>query len=248
LVRLPDRLQHLLLLTGLAVILVASVGAVRQTTRFYGRVNLGEDLAAAAQRYESQVASDQRVLLVGDSIAYGVGVQDPLTSVAAQLDRALPDHTIRNRSEIGATVADVGRQIGSLEDADVVVVVAGGNDVVRPSMAIDKSVAQLESLLEQLAEDSDLVVYVPPVDFEFVEILPGFSRSFFSERSRRLRSGASAISTATDNVVVLELAELTGAEFARLQAADGFHLNETGSAALADEIAAVVASRLSEQP
>ncbi len=94
----------------------------------------------------------------------------------------------------------------------------------------------------------DLVVYVPPVDFEFVELLPGFSRSFFSDRSKRLRSGASTISAATDNLVVLDLTELTGAEFARLLAADGFHLNESGSAALADEIAAVVASRLSEQP
>jgi lysophospholipase L1-like esterase len=233
---------------GIAVILVASVGAVRQTTRFYHRVNLGEDLAAAAQRYQSPIASEQRVLLVGDSIAYGVGVQDPLTSVAAQLDRALPDHAITNRSEIGATVADVGPQVGAPGDADVVVVVAGGNDVVRPSMEIDESVAQLGSLLQQLAETSNLVVYVPPVDFEFVELLPGFSRSFFSDRSKRLRSGASTISAATDNVVVLELTELTGAEFARLLAADGFHLNESGSAALADEIAAVVASRPSEQP
>lgn len=245
--RLPNRLQHLLLLTGVAVILVASVGAVRQTTRFYDRVNLGEDLAAAAQRYESPVATDPRVLLVGDSIAYGVGVQDPLTSLAAQLDRALPDHSIMNRAEIGAAVADVELQLGTPADADVVLVIAGGNDVVRPSTDIDNSVAQLESLLGQLAEDFNLVIYVPPVDFEFVEMIPGFSRSFFSDRSRRIRSGASAIAAGIDNVVVLDLGQLTRDEFARLQAADGFHLNETGSAALAEEIAAVVASWFSEQ-
>ena len=245
---MPNRLQPLLLLVGIAAVLVASVGAVRETTRFYSRVNLGEDLVAVAHRYESPPGSDQPVLLVGDSIAYGVGVQDPLRSVAAQLDRALPGHTIRNRSEVGATIADVGRQAETSGSADVVVVVAGGNDVVRPSIEIDESVAQLESLLRQLAEDSNLVLYVPPVDFELVEMLPSFSRSFFSERSKRLRSGAMEISAGIDNVVVVEVAGLTAAEFARLLAADGFHLNESGSAALATEIAAEVASWLSEQP
>lgn len=90
----------------------------------------------------------QRLLIVGDSTGVGTGASAPQASVAGLLAQAWPWLQIDNRAVNGATFADV---IGQLEGADgrydLVLVLAGSNDVMRL-----RSQAAMQRDIERAAE------------------------------------------------------------------------------------------------
>lgn len=84
----------------------------------------------ALQRVPADPA--QRMLIVGDSTGVGTGATSPQTSLAGLLAQAWPRLEIENRAENGAKLADVGDQLEAASGRyDVVLVQAGGNDVIR---------------------------------------------------------------------------------------------------------------------
>ncbi len=72
-----------------------------------------------------------RLLSVGDSTAVGTGATVPQASVAGLLGQAFPRLQIVNRARDGAKFAAVMAQLDGSEPFDIVLVMAGGNDVVR---------------------------------------------------------------------------------------------------------------------
>jgi lysophospholipase L1-like esterase len=75
-----------------------------------------------------------RVLLVGDSTGVGVGCRDAGESIAAHLARDFGEVEVSNLCVTGATVADVLaglRELPAADRFDLVLVFAGGNDVLR---------------------------------------------------------------------------------------------------------------------
>ena len=78
--------------------------------------------------------SRRRVLVVGDSTGAGVGSQSFAESVAGRLVKDFPQAEVQNAAVRGATVADVVRHVRNLTPShpfDLVLVFAGGNDVIR---------------------------------------------------------------------------------------------------------------------
>ncbi|WP_291012854.1 GDSL-type esterase/lipase family protein [Hydrogenophaga sp.] len=89
-----------------------------------------------------------RLLIVGDSTGVGTGASSPQASLAGLLAQAYPRLRIDNRARDGATFEGVVQQLQA-DDAryDVVLIQAGGNDVIRLRRAdamrddIDRAVA-----------------------------------------------------------------------------------------------------------
>jgi lysophospholipase L1-like esterase len=95
-----------------------------------------DDLIGGCRPFEVDVADCRaRVLLVGDSTGVGVGVQRPEQSLAGLLAARLPRTSVTNRCVSGARVADVCSQVEGIARAgrhyDLVLVLAGGNDLIR---------------------------------------------------------------------------------------------------------------------
>ena len=78
-----------------------------------------------------------RVLVVSDSTAVGTGAVDPRASIAGRIAQDHPDVEIVNLGADGARLADVLEQIRASGDVpfDLVLVQAGGNDVIRLASA-----------------------------------------------------------------------------------------------------------------
>lgn len=72
-----------------------------------------------------------QLLIVGDSTAVGTGATTPQNSLAGLIGQAHPRWTIHNRARDGARFADVAQQLGGDIHFDLVLVQAGGNDVIR---------------------------------------------------------------------------------------------------------------------
>jgi lysophospholipase L1-like esterase len=142
-------------------------------------------------RYEAATllsgAPWRRLLVMGDSIAAGVG--DPVDGYADQAwaDRlaAALGVDYRNLGRAGARVTDV--RAGQLDEAlafgpDLAVVAAGANDAFRRSFSAPAVVAELEEIVSALDGSGSLVVTLGCFDLGRTSFLPPERRRGLSER------------------------------------------------------------------
>ena len=86
-------------------------------------------LSEALQRLPDRPC--MRLLIVGDSTAVGTGASASDASVAGLLAREFPRLLIDNRARDGAKFGEVLAQLAGNERFDMVLIQAGGNDVIR---------------------------------------------------------------------------------------------------------------------
>lgn len=126
-----------------SLLMAGSAWAVaRQTALLRNARRRGRQLAQRATAFEAAPRQAQRrVLLLGDSTGLGVGARRPQESLPGLLHAAFPQAQIVNRCHNGARVADLLRQARAVRAQakargvdgpcfDVVLVLAGGNDVL----------------------------------------------------------------------------------------------------------------------
>ena len=125
-----------------------------------------------------QAGAQERVLLVGDSTGAGVGCERADDSIAAALAADHPRAEVRNLCVAGARVADVlaaVRRLPAGERFDLVLVFAGGNDVLRctPSARLERDAT---ALLEELRTRSRRTVWAGMANVGLAPLfLPPFS-------------------------------------------------------------------------
>lgn len=117
----------------LPVIALATAAVVLVTSGCAAwRIGQAAELARRSEPLQQTPANATlRLLVVGDSTAVGTGASAPQASLAGLLARDHPRLRIDNRARDGATFADVVGQLAGSERYDLVLVQAGGNDVIR---------------------------------------------------------------------------------------------------------------------
>ncbi len=171
-----------------------------------------------------------RLLIVGDSTAVGTGAGAPQHSVAGWLAQAFPQLLIDNRARDGATFAELLAQLDGDERVDIVLVQAGGNDVMRlrgaPALRGD-----VERVARRARQRAALVVLMPAGN---VGNAPFFFAPFtwlMTWRSRQLHAIVRAAAQRQGAVYVNLFHERAGDPFVQrpeLNAADGLHPSAAG--------------------
>lgn len=183
---MPITVQSLPAASSLALAFSAAALLAAQAQR----VVRSRTLASRAPAAFSQVvaAPRHRVLLVGDSTGAGVGCEHADESIAARMARDMATAEVRNLCVNGATVADVLQTVRALpadERFDVVLVFAGGNDVLRRTAwrALHRDTA---ALLEELGRRHARVVWAGMANVGLAPLfLPPFSW-WMTSRTRRV--------------------------------------------------------------
>lgn len=123
-----------------------------------------DEAAALARRsvplQQKPAGAALRLLVVGDSTGVGTGASLPKHSVAGLIAQAFPNLWIENRSQNGAKFADVAAQLNGDERYDAVLVLAGGNDVIR-LRGVDDMRADLERVVQRAKQRAAQVVLMP---------------------------------------------------------------------------------------
>ena len=173
---------------------------------------LGEEALRADKKYKKKYGATLDLVLVGDSIAAGLGAELPRETLGARLATRLAKAT--RRTVRLRTVARVGGESSMLEAQlaglpacyrpDVAVIVVGGNDVTH-RVPVAESVRHLESAIADLrARGAEVVVGTCP-DLGALRPVPQPLRALGSRASRLLahaqetaavRAGAHAVSLA----------------------------------------------------
>jgi len=180
-----------------------------------------------------------RMSVLGDSLALGTGASDPTNAVAFRIYRALlaerPGSEVTNEAIGGSRVADVTRlQVPALDPrADLVLVIVGGNDVVRRTSAkqFANDYARLLDAVRRRAPHAAIVACGVPD----VARSPLFADSYRkTEALARADDSAVRVAARANGAAFADLFSLTRARGTNADffSADDFHPSDTGYAQL----------------
>jgi lysophospholipase L1-like esterase len=214
---------------GTRRLLHAQAGAAR---RAIGKP-LGEEAHHPARTYRRKHGRPLTLVLLGDSIAAGLGATRPRHTLGVQLAKRLGKVAGRAVrlvpcAEVGAESSWLARQVESIPDdvvPDVAVIVVGGNDVTHRVRVADSVTALEEAVVALRARGAEVVVGTCP-DLGALLLVPqplrGLARLAVAQREAVVASGGYAVS----------LSHVVGAQFvsdpADMFALDRFHPSGAG--------------------
>jgi lysophospholipase L1-like esterase len=188
-----------------------------------------------------------RLVVLGDSIAYGTGAlraEDTLgRRLSAELSADGFDVELRVLAVPGAVSGDLAAQVRRAEpfDADLAVVVIGANDLAR-FVPPEQAAAALAAAVTALRARGADVVAVPAPDMSMVPFVPPAFRSLVRAACAQLQQRQAAVVEAAGGSVAGVAAEVAGAFTAdpAMFSADRYHPSSAGYARIAAALAPTV--------
>jgi len=180
---------------------------------------LGEDAPAADRHWKRKYGAPVDLLLLGDSVAAGLGAEKPKHTLGGRLARGIAVNAersvrLRTAAVVGSESSMLAAQLASLPPAyrpDVAVVVVGGNDVTH-RVPVAESVRHLAEAIDHLrARGAEVVVGTCP-DLGALRPVPQPLRALGSRASRQLADAQRAVALERGARVV-SLAHVVGPFF-----------------------------------
>jgi lysophospholipase L1-like esterase len=204
------------------------------------RIGQARELAQRSEPLQHAPAdATLRLLIVGDSTGVGTGASDPRHSLAGLLAQAYPRLHIDNRASDGATFAQV---IGQLEAAtarhDLVLVQAGGNDVIR-LRSLDGVRADIDRVAVLARARGERVLLMPAGNVGNAPFFFAPVSWFMTSRARSMHGFVREAAARHGAVYVNLFKEKADDPFAQrpeLNAADGLHPSDAGYRVWFDEL------------
>jgi lysophospholipase L1-like esterase len=199
---------------------------------------LGEEAPRADRVYKKRHGGTIDLLVLGDSIAAGLGADGPRGTLGARLARQVSKRTeravrLRTAAVVGSESSMLAGQLASLPAdyaPDVTVVVVGGNDVTH-RVPVAESVAHLEACLLELRERGSAVVVGTCPDLGALTPVPQPLRTLGSRASRQL-AAAQQQAALRHGAWVVSLADVVGPFFItnpdEMFSLDRFHPSSLG--------------------
>ena len=222
-----------ILLLGVVVLSTAGCAAWR----------LGRAAELARASMPLQVAPAQatlRMLMVGDSTAVGTGASDSQASLAGLLAQDFPRLAIENRARDGARFDGVVEQLEAGGRFDFVLIMAGGNDVMRFRDA-DATRADIQRAADLALKLAPRVAFLPAGNVGNAPFFFPPVSWLMTKRARTLHDDVRSVATATGALYVNLFKPAENDPFAQrpdLNAADGLHPSDAGYRIWRDELLA----------
>ena len=196
---------------AIAAGLTVAVGSIaaRQLLRTQARVArrtigkaLGEEPHRADKTHKKKYGDPIELLVLGDSIAAGLGAERPRQTFGSELARRLAKKTrravrVHTAAIVGAETSMLRAQLAGLPTGyrpEVAVIVVGGNDVTH-RIRISDSVSHLAEAVSALQDRGCAVVVGTCPDLSALEAVPQPLRALGGRSSRRLAEAQRAAVT-----------------------------------------------------
>jgi lysophospholipase L1-like esterase len=196
------------------------------------RISAAAQLARESEPFQHNPPNAElRLLIVGDSTGVGTGASAPKHSVAGLLAQSFPRLAIENRARDGATFAGAVQQLERGGRFDLVLLMAGGNDVIRfrSENAMGADVQRSLALAHAMAPR---VAVMPAGNVGNAPFFFAPLSGVMSARSRTLHAVVRQAAAAASTQYIHLYQEAENDPFARdksLNAHDGLHPSDSGS-------------------
>lgn len=218
---------------------------------------LGEEAPVADRTYRGTSGEPVDLLLVGDSIAAGLGAEKPGRTLGRQLAKRVARSTgrpvrLRVVARVGAETSMLAEQLATLEDdyrPHVSIVVVGGNDVTH-RVRLSESRARLAEVVVALQERGSTVVVGTCPDLGALRAVPQPLRTLAGLMSRQLATAQRQVA-AEHGAYAVTLASVVGPFFVtrpdEMFAEDRFHPSGAGYRRTAKALLPSVLAALGER-
>ena len=243
-----------------AVVFGIRLGLARQAAIARRRIGkpLGEDALDAERIWRRKLPGEPvRLLMVGDSLAAGLGATRPKETLGGRLARALAVQVgspvaLRSVAVVGSESSDLSAQLDTLtvdDDVDVAVIVVGGNDVTH-RIPVVESAQRLTDAITRLHERGAHVVVGTCPDLGALRPVPQPLRGLASRLSRRL-ADVQAATAERAGAAHVSLRRTVGPLFfdepEQMFSLDRFHPSALGYRRTADALLPAVVAALGER-
>lgn len=225
---------------ALVIVLVLTVLATSGCTVW--RIGKAGELARRSEPLQhTPPDATLRLLIVGDSTGVGTGASSPQASLAGLLAQAYPRLQIDNRARDGATFAGVIEQLeAATARYDLVLVQAGGNDVIR-LRKLDDVRADIERVATLARARGQRVLLMPAGNVGNAPFFFPPASWLMTSRARSLHGFVREAATRHQAVYINLFKDKAKDSFAQqpeLNAADGLHPSDAGYRVWFDELMA----------
>jgi len=223
---------------ALIVVLVLTVLATSGCTVW--RIGKAGELARRSEPLQhTPPDATLRLLIVGDSTGVGTGASSPQASLAGLLAQAYPRLQIDNRARDGATFAGVIEQLeAATARYDLVLVQAGGNDVIR-LRKLDDVRADVERVATLARARGQRVLLMPAGNVGNAPFFFPPASWLMTSRARSLHGFVREAATRHQAAYINLFKDKAKDPFAQqpeLNAADGLHPSDAGYRVWFDEL------------
>lgn len=199
---------------------------------------LGEDAPRADRVFKKRLGATIDLLVLGDSIAAGLGADGPRGTLGARLARQVAKRTdravrLRTAAVVGSESSMLDAQLATLPldyVPDVAIVVVGGNDVTH-RVPVAESVGHLEKCVVALRAKGSAVVVGTCPDLGALTPVPQPLRALGARASRQLASAQREVAL-RHGAYVVSLADVVGPFFVtnpdEMFSLDRFHPSSLG--------------------
>lgn len=199
---------------------------------------LGEDAPRADRVFKKRLGATIDLLVLGDSIAAGLGADGPRGTLGARLARQVAKRTdravrLRTAAVVGSESSMLDAQLATLPldyVPDVAIVVVGGNDVTH-RVPVAESVGHLETCVVALRAKGSAVVVGTCPDLGALTPVPQPLRALGARASRQLASAQREVAL-RHGAYVVSLADVVGPFFVtnpdEMFSLDRFHPSSLG--------------------
>lgn len=223
-IRRPQLLATVSLLAALVLLTTSGCAA--------WRIRQSVEMARQSEPFQvTPAGASARLLVVGDSTAVGTGASAPTASVAGLIARDHPRLTVVNRARDGAKFSDIAAQLESEEQFDVILVLGGGNDVIRFTRAelLEHDVARTAEMARTRAR---VVIFMPAGNVGNAPFFFAPWSWLMTERARKLHGFVRQAVADNGALYVNLFKEKADDPFAQrpdeLHARDGLHPSDAG--------------------
>lgn len=152
-------------------------------------IRIGQRLAQTTEPYAREFnLTDERILIIGDSTAYGTGASSPENSLAGLLGKRYPNAAIMNEGVNGMRIHELKEALEELsgESFRLIQIHIGGNDIVHGTDLVEYK-KDLTAVLQKANTMSSHVILVTCGNVGTAPLLPYLSRWYFEKRTREIR-------------------------------------------------------------
>ncbi len=182
--------------------------------------------------FERAGKKTQKILVLGDSLGYGTGTSAPEKSVAGLVGSNYPDATVINKSVNGKRTPELAHEVASLDEHyDLILIIIGGNDVLRPWLNLNDSGKNLNTIYTAASKHATKVIALTTGNLRYTSFFLWPLNYYFGARSTELRDHAAQAAAKLPNVTYIDLVTRNKTvPFDHLkEAPDHLHLSDDGA-------------------
>lgn len=149
---------------------------------------------------------DQKILVVGDSIAYGVGTTKSEKSISGRLGEKFPNSKITTRAENGLTTSELleDKEKYFRGDFDKTVIIIGANDIIWWKN-LEKTTSNIKKIIKEAENNKSKTYFYTSGKIGEAPVIPWYLKPIYNKRSLTIRNKAKRISKEHKNTEYIDL-------------------------------------------